>query len=195
MSAPSLARQQVFTDIESSAQLTREFQPAYILSLLRTRAYIGEELQTLPSDQREEIMRRRVERQAVLRNESKRFEFLLTEGALRWRLGSPQLMIEQLQHIETLGEQPNVSLGVIPWRERNTVFAGHAFHVYDDDVAVIGTAHAVEVVRDPTVVEKYARLFAELWSHAVTGASAAKELRRICGEYARLSRLELLRAR
>jgi Domain of unknown function (DUF5753) len=185
-----LKRQRVFADVESSAQLTQEFQPAYILSLLRTRAYIGEELQMLPGEVRKATLLRRLQRQAVLRDETKRFQFLLTEGALRWRVGSPQLMIEQLRHIETLCERPNISLGVIPWRQRNSVFAGHAFHLYDEKVAAVGTAHAVEVITDLVTVQKYARLFSQLWSYALTGGSAVIELRRISVQYARLSTIE-----
>jgi hypothetical protein len=190
MSAASLARQRVFAGIETGAHLTQEFQPAYILSLLRTRAYIDEELRTLPPEERESTLCRRTERQSIILDETKRFRFLMTEGALRWRVGSADLMIEQLQHIASLCARPNVAVGIIPWRERMTVFAGHAFHIYDEDAVVVGTAHAVEVLRDPAVIQRYARLFTRLWTHARTGEDAIRELRRLSGQFVRLSRRE-----
>jgi hypothetical protein len=48
----------------------------------------------------------KLERQAVLYDKSKRFEFLLTESALRWQLYEPSVMAVQLDRLVSLPGLP-----------------------------------------------------------------------------------------
>jgi hypothetical protein len=56
----------------------------------------------------------RLGRQQIL-DTDRQFHFVLTEGALRWHVGSPQIMAAQAEHLGELVKLPNVRLGIIPW--------------------------------------------------------------------------------
>jgi hypothetical protein len=43
------------------------------------------------------------------------FELLMTEGALRWHVGGPLIMAEQIEHLAPADEKPNVRVEIIPW--------------------------------------------------------------------------------
>ncbi len=64
----------------------------------------------------------RLARQKVLRSGRRRFIVVLAEQALRTRLGTPQVMTAQLEHLLEVMRLPNVSVGIIPaMAERYTV--------------------------------------------------------------------------
>ena len=56
----------------------------------------------------------RLARQKVLRSGRRRFVVVLAEQVLRTRLGTPQVMAAQLQHLLEVMRLPNVSVGIIP---------------------------------------------------------------------------------
>ena len=173
-------KQQQIGQIEAETRLFREFQPGYVIGLLQTPEYaakvFAKELTTADARRAVEA---RIERQRVLTEGDKRFRFVLTEGALRWRVGSRELMAEQLDHIASVSQLPNVRLGVIPWSAEVDVFPGHAFHVYDERLVIVGTLTATATIRDPRDVAAYIRLFGALERLAVYDAEARQELARI----------------
>lgn len=61
----------------------------------------------------------RLARQQIL-DSDRAFHFVLTEGVLRWHVGSPQIMIGQAEHLATLVELPNVRLASSRGRAQRT---------------------------------------------------------------------------
>ena len=80
-----------------------------------------------PADSVAAAVAARIDRQLALYEEGKKFEFLVTEAALRWRPGPPRLMVAQLDRVATVSTLDNVSIGQIPFSaEADTVYS-HGF--------------------------------------------------------------------
>jgi transcriptional regulator with XRE-family HTH domain len=85
-------RQVEIAERERQASAIHVFQPTMVPGLLQTAEYAKRVMeQGNPSAQQDiaEAVEARLERQRILYDESRQFEFLITEGALRWRPGAP----------------------------------------------------------------------------------------------------------
>jgi transcriptional regulator with XRE-family HTH domain len=180
-------KQQQIGRIESGTTLFRDFQPTYVLGLLQTPAYMRRVFGSLPTDDADRAVEARVARQRVLQDTTRQFDLIMTEGALRWRAGPSELMIAQLDHIAHMATMPNVQVGVIPWTAEVNVFPGHAFHMYDDRLVIVGTVSATATIRDPRDIALYEDLFRELKALAAYGDDADAELRRVRLAYEQLT--------
>jgi hypothetical protein len=101
-----LAQRQVeIAELERLTLHIQTFQPTMIPGLLQTADYARRviELAFEPGDVARAVAAR-LERQTVLYDSSKRFDFLLTDGALRW---ADQAQRDRLQSVATL---PNVTI-------------------------------------------------------------------------------------
>jgi transcriptional regulator with XRE-family HTH domain len=172
-------KQQQIGRIESETTLFRDFQPTYVLGLLQTSAYMRRVFSGLPADDADRAVDARVARQRLLRDTTRKFDLIVTEGALRWRAGPSDLMIAQIDHIAHVATMSNVQIGVIPWTAEANVFPGHAFHIYDDRLVIVGTVSATATIRDPRDIAMYEDLFRDLKALAAYGDDADTELRRI----------------
>ena len=176
-------RQNQFAQAEAEACEILEFQPAYILSLLRSRDYARAETRVSAGAGTGAAVQRRLDRQHILGQDNRDFTFVMTEAALRWHVGSPTVMAQQMQHLLAVHQRPNVSIGIIPWRQPVNVLAGHAFHIYDRRLVLVGTAHTVVRANAPGDVDRYLDLFHRLRRLAVRNADADAEIRRIMSDY------------
>lgn len=94
-----------------------------------------------PARDIERVLRGRMERQAILDDDSRRFVFLMTEQAVRWRSADDDVMAEQLMHLAEVAKKPAVEIAIIPLSAK--VFAGplNIFVIYaltgDDAVAFL----------------------------------------------------------
>lgn len=91
----------------------------------------------------------------------------MTEAALNWHVGSPDLMAEQMEHLIGASRLANVRLGIIPTRTRARVFAPHGFDMYDSRGVCIGTKTATALTAEPGDIADYDALFTELERMAV----------------------------
>lgn len=116
----------------------------------------------------------RMERQAILFDESKKFDFILTESALRWRPGSIAVSLAQLDRIGSLAKLPNVTVGVVPWANQAVAKPLHSFAIvrYGEYVEVqVETLTAELTAADPGDVEAYEAFFEHQRDHAVYDAA------------------------
>ncbi|MEV7599011.1 helix-turn-helix transcriptional regulator [Kitasatospora sp. NPDC089797] len=112
-----------FTKHEAQATEIRLFEIGAIPGLFQTRAYAEAELAgavelgEVTAEQAEERLNYRMTRQKLLERASPPLIFVaLDESALRWQLGGPSVMAEQLQYLEDLAHRmPNVLLQVVPF--------------------------------------------------------------------------------
>lgn len=179
--------QQRIGRVEYSSSILRSFQPNMIIGLTQTPDYAVEITEPdLQGDKREEAARARLERQSVLDTE-RQFTFVHTEGALRWHIGSPSLMAEQMDHLAAIMDRSNVRAGVIPWDRPVSTYARHGFHLYDSKAAIITTELGMAFMTDPVQVRHYERRFAEFEAVAVFDDEARIVLERIANDYRRLA--------
>jgi len=122
--------------LEASTTEFRFFLLSMITGLLSTPEYIRASLAHSPADVTRTIVRK-LERQEVLYDTTKRFTFLLTEQAARWPLLPPAAMAVQIDRLASLTHLTNVRLGVIPTAGHKPVAPMDTFTVYDHTLATV----------------------------------------------------------
>lgn len=177
--------------LEGSATVLRGYQPTMVLGLLQTPAYsrcvFDQPVPSTTEDQVEEAVGERRARQTVLDDPSKDVRLVLTEGALRWQAGSPTLMADQIDHILSVLDRPNLRLGIIPWTTSVRLFPRHGFHVFDADAVIVGTETATATITGAADVATYLELFAALEDAAEYDDEARQHFERIRAEYKALA--------
>jgi len=181
--------QQRVARIEAQTAHYRDLQVACISGLLQTRDYMLRMAGTTWSAaDRDKFMTSRLARQRVLRDDSKQFTFLMTEGALRWRASPGRLMAEQMNRITEVSRLPNVRVGVVPWTAEAPpgVFPGHEIHIYDERMVIIGIETATANIQDPRDIAVYLDLFRIVETMAVFGETARAVLSAVAADYGAL---------
>ena len=164
-------KQQQIQALESSMSLLRLFQPSLVPGLLQTPEYVRAVFarRDLSREQLERTIGARLARQRVLYSEEKQFRFLITESVLRWRIVGPLMMVGQLDRLTSVSRLPNVVIGVVPFKARQSDFPGHSFVLKDDRMVTVETGHAELVVTDPRDIAVYAAKFERFDRIAVHG--------------------------
>jgi hypothetical protein len=112
----------------------------------------------------------RMQRQQVIYDTSKTFEFVFTEAALYLLPCSRQVMLGQLDRLLSLG-MDNVTLGIIPFGTELPLAPYNSFLLQDDDLTV-ETLAGKDEERAEDAAELYHRIFELLMTEARTGDDA-----------------------
>ena len=148
-----------------------------IPGLLQTAAYSTEsmaywsQLLNLPDD-RAAATAARLERQRVLRTGDHQFVFLLAEQTLRTRVGTVEIMVEQLDRVLGVMALANVSIGIIPAGAGLGAHTQTAFWIFDDDLVKVETLTAALDITRPDEIEIYLAVFDQMRRAARYGRSA-----------------------
>ena len=169
--------QQELIGWDERTRLFRAFEATVIPGLLQTAEYArarfaeGIRRLKLPNDINESVAAR-VRRQEILYRPDKRFHFVLTEAALRFRLCSPGVMLGQLDRLISFSQLPNVRLGIIGFETQYATSPWHGFWIYDNERVLIETLSAELDLRQPQEIELYGNAFEQLAAVASYGRSA-----------------------
>ena len=148
-----------------------------IPGLLQTAAYSTEsmvywsQLLKLPDD-RAAATAARLERQRILRSGDHQFVFLLAEQTLRTRIGTAEIMVEQLDRILGVMALTNVSIGIIPAAADLGAHTQTAFWIFDDDLVKVETLTAALDITRPDEIEIYVTVFDQMRRAARYGRRA-----------------------
>jgi transcriptional regulator with XRE-family HTH domain len=177
-------RQDEIRQAEANATTIRLYQPSLVPGLLQTAEYARHVLAgKRGTENLADAIASRVERQAVLYDESKSFAFVITEGALRWRLCPLPDHLAQLDRISSLSTLANVSVGIIPWAaEVGQAPRGNMFCVFDQSLVLVETMTAELTLREEADIAFYLRAFATLSDVAEHDDGARSILARIAGD-------------
>jgi Domain of unknown function (DUF5753) len=110
-----------------------------------------------------------MQRQQVLYDQAKRFEFLLLENALRLRVCPTDVLRGQLGHMLALSTLSNVELGVIPADSQLATAPMHGFWIFDDELVLVETIAAELMLREPEEIALYGSVFDTLREAASVG--------------------------
>jgi Domain of unknown function (DUF5753) len=170
--------------LERQATTMRLFQPNVVPGLLQTAEYARHVLQAggYGSENLADAVAARVERQTVLYDETKSFRFVITEGALRWRLCPAPAHLAQLDRVSSLSTLANVSVGVIPWDAYVPNRPPNMFMVLNDAAVVVETMHGEDTLKERQQIEAYIAAFDALDSLAQHGDDARATLARIASD-------------
>ncbi|MEU4805873.1 helix-turn-helix transcriptional regulator [Actinosynnema sp. NPDC023587] len=178
--------QQTVARIEARATTSRFFQNAGVPALLQSENYLRVVLNATPAHEQDTAIATLRSRRARMDDLGKRFVFLLAEGALRWRLGSADLMCEQIDHLVQTMHRPNVQLGVVPWTADANLVALHGFQVYDERVVTLSVLTGNATITDPHDVREYLTLFGRLERLAMRGEQLEDLLEGISRDHRKL---------
>ena len=169
--------QNELAELDQKTKLFRVFEVTVIPGLLQTpgyaRARFAEGIRRLkvPNDLNEAVQGR-MARQGILHRPDKRFHFVLTEAALRYRLCSSDVMLSQLGHLISFTALPNVRLGIIDFDTQYVTSPWHGFWIYDNEKVLVETMSAALDLRQPEEIELYSGAFEQLAAVASYGRSA-----------------------
>ncbi|MBP2473122.1 transcriptional regulator with XRE-family HTH domain [Crossiella equi] len=174
---------------EAQASQVLTYQPSVVPGLLQTAEYARRvfTLFQVPyaNNDLAAALAARLHRQIQVLEAERRFDFLVTEAALRWRPGPSRLLLAQLQYLLSLSTLENVSFGVVPDDREALATPAHGFVVYQREpefggpLVTVEMIHANVEVRDPEDIELYLRRWALLQQSAVFGDEAREHVLRI----------------
>lgn len=174
---------------DQKTKFYRAFENTIIPGLLQTPDYAAARfaqavrVHKVPNDINEAV-RARMRRQEMLYYHDKRFHFVLTEAALRFRLCSPEVMLGQLDRLISFAALPTVKLGIIGFDAEYPVDPRHSFWLLDDDLVRVETYSAELNLRQPQEIELYSNIFESLATTASYGRAARSIITRVIDELA-----------
>jgi transcriptional regulator with XRE-family HTH domain len=175
-------------ELEATSSAVRNFQPGIVPGLLQTAEYARRvlEMANLQDDRNlAAAVTARLERQQALHDPKRRFEFLMTEAALRWRPGPREVLTAQLDHIAALATLETIEFGIIPADAEMHAITRCGFILYEDRndgepaVAFVETPHAALYASDPADVELYRDQLGLFRASGIYGAEALEIVRAI----------------
>jgi transcriptional regulator with XRE-family HTH domain len=179
-------RQRELAALESHATHVRHFLPTLITGLLQIpeymRAAMNTPIEPATTDGTRAIALKR-ERQEVLHEETKHFEFLLTESAVRWQLCEPSIMAMQIDRLISLSWLPNIRIGILPLSAHVPDGAYHTFVIYDRRLVTVELFTGQLVLRDPKDIDHYHALFDFFTSHALWSQDARSLLKELADTF------------
>ena len=183
-------RQRAGRVLLEATKTLRAFQPSLVPGLLQTSEYARAvyrgvaEFDGGPRDV-EAAVRERLRRQDLLYEPGRHLRFLLTEAALRSRLGPVAVHRAQLDRLLVLAGLDTVELAVLRWDAELPRAMTHSFDIYDDQLVLVETVTAELGVRDSEDIALYIKLFELYWNIAEHGEQASALITRIALELPR----------
>lgn len=173
-------------ELEARATTILNFQVAFVPGLLQVPEYARRvfaiERQATQADIAAAVTAR-MNRQPIVYSGTKHLEFVMTEGAVRWRFGSESLLRAQVEKIIDVIGLENVTVGIIPQDAEADVWHDHGFNILegqaDEAVVHVETLTRGLTITDPADMAVYKDAFARLRKLAVTGEDARALLRQI----------------
>jgi transcriptional regulator with XRE-family HTH domain len=181
--------QQEIAELDAKTRFFRAFESTFMPGLLQTaeyaRARFAQSISVfkVPNDINEAVQAR-VKRQEILYRPDKRFHFVLTEAALRYRLCTPDIMLGQLDRLVSFSALPNVRLGIIGFETAYVVAPAHGFWILDSDRVMVETFSAELNLAQPHEIELYSGVFEALAGVASYGRAARSIITRIIDDLA-----------
>jgi transcriptional regulator with XRE-family HTH domain len=179
----AVAHQQDLTRLAESCTFLAEFQPALVPGRLQTAAYMREKSLRDPAiaddgiapESLGDVIAARIRRQAILYESGREFVHVITEAALRLRIGAmtTATLQGQLTHLAELATLPGHTFGVLPLTVPCPVEPASGFQLYDRDLVRVETIAGTLQITDPDVVARYSGWLDELVDVALTGSDAA----------------------
>lgn len=181
--------QREIADLDAKTRLFRSFECTFIPGLLQTAEYarfrFAQSITVFKvRNDIDEAVAARVQRQNVLYHPDKRFHFVLTEAALRYRLCPPEIMLGQLDRLVSLSALPNVKFGIIGFETAYVVAPAHGFWILDGDRVMVETFSAELNLAQPQEITLYRGIFDALAGVASYGRSARAIINRVIDDLA-----------
>ncbi|MER7128742.1 helix-turn-helix domain-containing protein [Streptosporangium saharense] len=186
------ALQEDIRDLESRTRTFRVVEPGVIIGLLQTTEYARsvftriKRLYNAP-DEVDAAIRVRMRRQEILYDPSRKFRFIMSEAALRYRLAPPEVMCGQLDRLLAVTALPNVEFGVLPFEAPLPSAPINGFWIYDRGQVAVPTRTRDLILRDPEDIAFYERSFEEFHQAASFREDARAVIVRVLEDFTQQS--------
>jgi transcriptional regulator with XRE-family HTH domain len=177
-------------ELEATTRVMRFFANSYVPGLLQTEDYARHVMElAAAAPDLEAAVAERMQRQAILADPAREFEFILTEAALRWvpATAGPRLLAGQADRISAMSRLATITVGLIPEGTPSHVLPLSPFILYDeryDDrqpFVTIEVAHGAANTGDPAAIKGYRERMAVLRGDALLGEDARAAIEALRG--------------
>ena len=168
--------------LDQASVRIRNFQPTVLPGLLQTAAYARAVLERGRTTDVAAGVAARLERQQLLHERGRHFEFVITEQLLTTPPGEGAL-VGQADRLLSLSTLDTVDVAVLPTGVDPGVSLWHNFVIREPADPEAGTVvsielqHGSQAVSDPESVKVYEEVWDRLWAAAATGDDAVALLR------------------
>ncbi|MFD6095247.1 helix-turn-helix domain-containing protein [Nocardiopsis flavescens] len=169
--------------LEQRAETVRSFQPSLVPGLLQTAEYARQVLSAVDLSGKGDVpeaVAARMRRQEVLYDPGRRFEFTLTEAALRWHPHDANLLAAQVDRLLSVSTLTNVVLRVLPLSSPFGHLQSNGFLLFEipgDPTVIVETFTRELAITDPEEVGQYRDIHVVLTGHALDEAASRDHLR------------------
>lgn len=174
---------------DADADTIRVYQPEVVPGLLQTPEYTRRLLLMVGAATPETVadsVAARMERQAILHDESKIIDAVITETALAWQPWPASISREQLDRLRTLSALPNVRIGIVSREKQKKAPTSNSFvltHWPDGAMDIVIESVTAEVtITEPDDVAVYVDMFEQQRQFAAYGDDASALLTRLARE-------------
>jgi hypothetical protein len=180
-------KQEEVRKLEAASKTIRTFQAALIPGLLQTASY-AERILTLAGERWggasdiEAAVAARLQRQGLLMDTSKTFDFVVMEPVFRGRICPAAVMATQLERLIHVAGLPNVNLAILPSDAEMPAVPLNSFVQFDDRLVIVETFTNELVLRDPRDVGVYMRTFEDFRAASLNRRSTQAKLRQILAD-------------
>ncbi|MFB9830677.1 helix-turn-helix domain-containing protein [Actinoallomurus acaciae] len=171
--------QESYNELVSSPNTIRHFETAYVPDLLQVPDYarsVLTEMVSLHGLKRDDVdaaVQTRMQRQRMLYDSDKNFEFLLAEPVLRWLICPPAVMRSQLDRLQTVIGLERVRFGIVPMGVELSTTPQNSFQIYAGDNTVVAVETFIgETFHRDDEAAAYSKALDRMWEEAVTGEQA-----------------------
>lgn len=179
-----------YVELEQRSAMLRIFEALVVPGLLQTPEYAQALLSVGSVADPDKVLRDRLNRQRLLdADRPPFFEILLSQTAVEWPIGSPEIMRDQLTRLLEISEMSHVVLRVVPRSWATAAYPGcdgSFFLLSGDDfgeVAYSESAEAGRLVSTPTDVRSYAVRFGRIGAKALAEGPSRDLVRQFLEEY------------
>jgi transcriptional regulator with XRE-family HTH domain len=171
--------QESYNDLVRGSTLVRHFETVYVPGLLQVPDYARRvliemiSLHDLEVDDVDAAVETRMQRQQLLYEPGRRFEFLLAEPVLRWLLCPPSVMRVQLDRLQTVIGLEHIRFGVVPMGVQLATAPQNSMQLYvGKELVAVAETFIGETWHRGDEATAYARALDRQWEDAVEGDQA-----------------------
>jgi transcriptional regulator with XRE-family HTH domain len=169
------AKQIQIAELERQTRALREFRIEAVPGLLQTHEYASNAMSLSNITRQTDLdwaIRLRMQRQEILYDPSRQFEFLIAEMGVLSRFCAPRVVIRQLDRLKVLSGLPNVNIGFIPNRISLPRAPINSFVLFDSSTATLESITGEISTSDEQDIETYHTIFKDFSSVALYGSDA-----------------------
>lgn len=182
-----------YISFEAEARSVRNYESLFVPGLLQTEGYTRAVITASWSGVSEEEVQRRVETRAnrqrsIAKDDPLKLWAIVDEAVLHRKVGGPEIMSEQLQHLEDMARQPHITLQVLPFKVgahpgMHGAFAVMDFpHAADPELVYVENMAGALYLEKEADVRRYAEMFDQLRAAALNPTDSQRMVARLADE-------------